>query len=88
MDRQALLQTLYDSIGDKSRICTSSEVFKVETLDGSAFATTRSRAVYHGDIVVGADGVRSRIREEMWRIADVEDPSYPTDQLRKSKYMV
>ncbi|KAG2419447.1 hypothetical protein HFD88_004243 [Aspergillus terreus] len=58
LDRQALLQTLYDSIGDKSRICTSSEVFKVETLDGSAFVTTRSGAVYPGDIVVGADGVR------------------------------
>lgn len=40
---------------------------RVETNDG---------AVFTGDIVIGADGVRSTVRNQLWRIADVEEPGY------------
>lgn len=29
---------------------------------------------YTGDILVGADGVNSKARSEMWRLADEQDP--------------
>ena len=44
---------------------------KVETTDGRVFI---------GSIVVGADGVHSLVRQEMWRIMDAEMPgSLATD---------
>ena len=44
---------------------------QVETKDGS---------VYTGDILIGADGVRSHVRREIWRIADFEKPGYISER--------
>lgn len=40
---------------------------RVETKDGS---------IYTADLVIGADGVRSGVRSELWRHADIEKPGY------------
>lgn len=40
---------------------------RVETKDGSVFT---------GDMVIGADGVRSTVRSQLWHIADAESPGY------------
>lgn len=45
--------------------------------------TTKDGATFTGDILVGADGVHSQTRAEMWRIADAEDPNYGTKRLAK-----
>lgn len=84
LDRQQLLQTLFDNLKDKSKIHTSCEVFKLENLDGMVELSTVDGTIFRGDIVVGADGVHSRVRQELWRIADGEDPSYRSDKLSKS----
>jgi 2-polyprenyl-6-methoxyphenol hydroxylase-like FAD-dependent oxidoreductase len=45
---------------------------------------TEDGAVYTGDLIVGADGVHSSIRSEMWRLADAISPGLITEHERKS----
>lgn len=66
-----LLQVLYDMIEHKDRILTGKRVARLEMSDGElARVHTKDGSVYEGDIVVGADGVHSATRSEMWRLAD------------------
>lgn len=74
LDRQKLLQILYDRVQHKKRILCRSKVSSVEQLEdangGYAIrATTTDGVVHEGDIIVGADGIRSSIRQEMRRLA-------------------
>ncbi|KAI9928584.1 hypothetical protein ASPWEDRAFT_180185 [Aspergillus wentii DTO 134E9] len=84
LDRRQLVQTLYDNLKDKSKVLVSREIFKIEQLDGQVRIITKDGTAFAGDLLVGADGVHSRTREEMWRIADLEAPEYDTDTLKKS----
>ncbi|KAK2048778.1 FAD/NAD(P)-binding domain-containing protein [Colletotrichum somersetense] len=70
MERHDLLCVLYERLKDKDRIVLNKKVQRVETLEGSALVYTTDGSVFEGQIVVGADGVRSTIRKEMWRNAD------------------
>ncbi|KAK2052487.1 FAD/NAD(P)-binding domain-containing protein [Colletotrichum caudatum] len=70
MERHHLLCVLYEHLKDKDRIVLNKKVQRVETLEGSALVYTTDGSVFEGQIVVGADGVRSTIRKEMWRNAD------------------
>lgn len=47
----------------------------MQLLDDGARVITDDGAVYDGHLIVGADGVHSRIRSEMWRLADARNPS-------------
>jgi 2-polyprenyl-6-methoxyphenol hydroxylase-like FAD-dependent oxidoreductase len=59
----------------------SKEIFKIEQLDDKVQIITKDGATFTGDLLVGADGVHSRTRAEMWTIAEAEDPDYGTKQL-------
>ena len=69
VDRQKVLQTLYNKVQDKSKILTRK---KVKTIDNSESTgvkiTTTDGSVYSGDLVVGADGIHSIVRQEMARL--------------------
>lgn len=54
-------------------------------LGDSASVVTEDGSVFRGDLIVGADGVHSRIRSEMWRLADELYPGMITPQERKSR---
>lgn len=75
LDRQMLLQVLYDNIKDKSKILTNKRVVKVELDEDSVRAVTTDNSVFQGDIIIGADGIHSTIRDEMWRLAGGKLPS-------------
>ncbi|KAJ5440513.1 Monooxygenase FAD-binding [Penicillium cf. griseofulvum] len=84
LDRRDLIQALYNNLQDKSKVHMSKEIFKIDQLNGEVQITTKDNVTFRGDLLVGADGVHSRTRAEMWRIAELENPQYGSKQMRES----
>ncbi|KAF5622315.1 hydroxylase [Fusarium sp. NRRL 52700] len=81
IDRQMLLQVLYKNLKHKDRVLTKKRVTRVELVDGGVQAYTQDGSVYEGDIIVGADGIHSAVRDEMWRLGKEQSPGYfPEDE--------
>ncbi|KAI8192314.1 hypothetical protein K4K53_009155 [Colletotrichum sp. SAR 10_77] len=81
VDRQMLLQILYDNLKQKDRVLTNRRVVHVETSSTGVVVKTEDGSTYAGDILVGGDGVHSKVRQEMWRIASVSDPTaFPPEE--------
>ncbi|KAF4545414.1 FAD binding domain containing protein [Lasiodiplodia theobromae] len=76
VDRQAVLQILYDNINDKSKVLLNKRVATVTQRASSIGVTLKDGSSHFGDIVVGADGIHSTVRSEMWRIAETAKPGY------------
>ncbi|KAG2411786.1 hypothetical protein HFD88_009342 [Aspergillus terreus] len=74
LERTQLLEILYTHLPDKSRILTSKGVVRITPHDSKMSVTTADGDEFQGDLVVGADGVHSVTRREMWRIANIEQP--------------
>ena len=84
LERRALLQVLYDTLPDKSKVVFNKGITKtVEGVDGVEifFADGTSEK---GDIVVGADGVHSAVREAMWDHANATSPGLITVEEKKA----
>ncbi|KAL4877623.1 hypothetical protein BJY04DRAFT_230591 [Aspergillus karnatakaensis] len=77
-ERQKILETLYRRYPDKSNILLNRAVANIEKTDEGVSVRTADGSSYHGTIVVGADGVHSRVRSEMWRLADSVSPELIT----------
>ncbi|KAF5668250.1 zeaxanthin chloroplastic [Fusarium denticulatum] len=69
IDRQMLMQVLYNKLKSKASIHPGQKVVSVLELDNGIQVTTDKGKVFEGDILVGADGIYSTVRKEMWRIA-------------------
>lgn len=81
LDRQSVLQVLYKHIKDKSKILTQKRVNHVKLEEAGVIVRTEDGCEYTGDIVVGADGIHSAVRSEMWRNANAFCPGYiPKDE--------
>ncbi|KAK1461801.1 FAD binding domain-containing protein [Colletotrichum cuscutae] len=81
IDRQMLLQVLFDNLKNKDKVIPEKRVEKVELLKEGVRVHTKDGSVFEGDIVVGAGGIHSTVREEMWRIGHEERPGYfPLDE--------
>ncbi|CAI7659374.1 unnamed protein product [Penicillium glandicola] len=72
--RRSLLQTLYDNIEDKSMLLLEKSVINVTHSKEGITVQSSDGCSYEGDILVGADGTYSKVREYMWRFADDDDP--------------
>ncbi|OQE29512.1 hypothetical protein PENSTE_c002G05463 [Penicillium steckii] len=68
-DRTTILEVLYDNVKDKSKIIPNKRVDNVQYAADSVTVTTSDGSIYAGDILVGTDGIRSRVRQEMSRHA-------------------
>jgi 2-polyprenyl-6-methoxyphenol hydroxylase-like FAD-dependent oxidoreductase len=75
-ERQMLVQILYDNLKDKSKILTGKAVAHLESNENVVQATTSDGDRYIGNILIGADGIHSSVRREMWRIGDEEQPHW------------
>ncbi|EKG11620.1 Monooxygenase FAD-binding protein [Macrophomina phaseolina MS6] len=76
VDRQMVLQALYNHLKAKDKVLTNKRVVDVSLETGGVKVTTKDGTSYQGDILVGADGIHSHVRSEMWRIADQVKPGY------------
>ncbi|KAK1654616.1 hypothetical protein BDP81DRAFT_478104 [Colletotrichum phormii] len=74
LDRKMLLQTLYDNLKYKDNVLPNKRVVGIETTESGVTVYTKDGSTYRGDILVGADGVHSIAREEMWRIGEISRP--------------
>ncbi|PYH90487.1 FAD/NAD(P)-binding domain-containing protein [Aspergillus ellipticus CBS 707.79] len=84
MERQQLVQVLYDHLKDKSKVLTSCAVQTIDQTDGQVQVTTTNGDVFSGQLVVGADGVHSRVREEMWRHEAMSNLRFDVEEMRRS----
>ncbi|KXH54151.1 FAD binding domain-containing protein, partial [Colletotrichum salicis] len=74
LDRQMLLQTLYDNLKHKDNVLPNKRVLGVEATESGVTVRTKEGSTYTGDTLVGADGVHSIVREEMWRVGGISRP--------------
>ncbi|CAH0050902.1 unnamed protein product [Clonostachys solani] len=74
IDRRSLLQILFDNLKHKERVHLGKKVADVDMGEYEVKVTTTDGETFEGDILVGADGVHSRVREEMWRIGEQIQP--------------
>ncbi|EQB57848.1 FAD binding domain-containing protein [Colletotrichum gloeosporioides Cg-14] len=81
IDRQMLIQVLYDNLKQKDKVNPSKRVNKIDLSEKGVTVHTTDGSIYKGDIVIGADGIHSTVRSEMWRIGIKETPGYfPHDE--------
>ncbi|CAG8323873.1 unnamed protein product [Penicillium salamii] len=71
LERQQVVQGLFDNLRDKSKIHNSCCVSKIHLTDEQVTVETDS-GVFEGDLVAGADGVHSYVRREMARLASAD----------------
>ncbi|CAG9948074.1 unnamed protein product [Clonostachys rosea f. rosea IK726] len=84
IDRQMLLQRLHKNLKSTKKVLSGKKVKSIETIENSVQVTTTSGETFHGDILVGADGIYSTVRQEMHRIAQKESTDYfPEDEWSK-----
>lgn len=85
LDRQVFLAILYKHLQeDQSRVLLKKKATKVEHTGSGILVQCADGSQYEGDLVVGADGIRSTIRQEMWRHMSPNLPSVVNSE-RKSK---
>ncbi|KAJ5139324.1 FAD binding monooxygenase [Penicillium bovifimosum] len=74
ISRQALLHILYHGFPDKSKIHVGETVVRIDHHSSGVQVHTRDGRSYKGDLIVGADGVHSCVRTQMWHLADTLRP--------------
>jgi 2-polyprenyl-6-methoxyphenol hydroxylase-like FAD-dependent oxidoreductase len=75
-DRQWLLRLLADGLKYPEKVLLQKRVSQVQLLDDGVKVLTKDGDAICGDLVVGADGIHSVVREEMFRLASKLEPGY------------
>ncbi|KAL2812786.1 hypothetical protein BDW59DRAFT_176915 [Aspergillus cavernicola] len=87
INRTNLLGVLHTSLKYQDRIKVGAKAIAIRpssTSNGRLSVLTEDGQHYHGDVVVGADGVHGITRAAMWQMADLEKRGVITDQERNS----
>jgi len=75
-DRQWLLQILYNNVKHKDRILVGERVQEVIPIADGIEVRTGPGSLYRGHILIGADGIHSSVRREMFRLAHETKPGH------------
>lgn len=73
-DRQLLLEVLAKRVQDKSKIKLNKTVTDIRHFEDRVEVHCEDGTSYSGDVLAGCDGVASKTREAMWRLAESEHP--------------
>lgn len=63
---------MYGCLKKKEKVLVGKRVAKVDMSDTGVTVTTADGDTFSGDMLVGADGVHSVVREAMWRYAGLK----------------
>ena len=74
LERKSILLALYGRISEKEKVLLDKQVKGIRYEDPKTVVTCTDGTTYYGDVVVGADGVHSVVRNEMWRLSEMEKP--------------
>ncbi|KAJ5096823.1 hypothetical protein N7456_007544 [Penicillium angulare] len=74
LDRRQVIEVLFENLESKSKIHTSCKVSKIEISMTGVFVELENGDIFDGDIVIGADGIHSRVLQEMQRHAEIDNP--------------
>lgn len=72
-NRYDLLCVLHKHIREKKRLLVNQKITRVDGFEDKVIVHTSAGNVFEAQMIVGADGVRSTVREEMWRNAKIAD---------------
>ncbi|KAL4800038.1 FAD/NAD(P)-binding domain-containing protein [Aspergillus venezuelensis] len=80
IERQLFLDVFFAKFKDKSRIHLGAKVAEVCHTSSGVSVQIVDGTTYTGDLVVGADGVHSIVRSEMWRIGNAEQLGFISEK--------
>ena len=75
MERCKALEVLYNHVQDKSKLRARTAVVGYEETPQGVTITTEDGTQHHGHILIGADGIHSKVRELMADKISVTDQS-------------
>ena len=85
MERRNFLRIVHNQLKDKSKILTGKRVSKILDNEDGVTVQCSDGTEYEGDLVIGADGVHSKVRELMWENANASVPGYITATEKRCK---
>lgn len=65
MERKQVLEALYSTISDKSKVLINTGVASYTEQDDKVTVVVEDGTTYEGDIFIGADGIHSTVRKLM-----------------------
>ena len=87
-ERKTFLRSLYDQLKDNSPIHVGKKVLSITHAEDSVTVRCADGSEFTGDIVIGADGIHSKTRQEMQKYAEETGPKGLMDRDKNSKYGV
>lgn len=83
LDRQKMLEILYENYPDRRSIRLGEKVTKIESCGNSVIVRTSKGSAYRGHLIVGADGVHSKVRQEIWNTLERTSSGVATERSSK-----
>ncbi|KAJ4361867.1 hypothetical protein N0V83_010808 [Neocucurbitaria cava] len=74
LEREIVLCILYENIQDKSKLKLQKRIAKVDHNKKEVIVVCEDGTAVSGDVLVGCDGVHSKVRHELWRISHLQEP--------------
>lgn len=65
---------MYENLQDKSKLKLQKRISKVDHNKKEVVVVCEDGTAVSGDVLVGCDGVHSKVRHELWRISHLQEP--------------